>query len=222
MWRSKYGRSTNYPLNDYSFQMLFFLAISISFVGSLPLGALNLTAINIRMRQSIRALLAFCLAAAIVEWVQVLIAVSVIGRFQTEALTWEWAAWLSGGILLAIGLYYLLGSGPQTTAQSVPSGFSQGILLSLLNPLAIPFWLFWSFTIGNWGFPIDSTGQAVSFSTGVSLGTFLALLAFGSLGYVLQHRLPALDRYLSRIIGWTLVLLGGYQLVRQFIHLFTN
>lgn len=194
--------------------MQFLVALGISFVGSLPLGVLNLTAVAIRIRQSVRALIAFSVAAALIEWLQVWVSLYLVNHLREQTGSWAWAEY--GAVLLfwGIGIYYLRSPQKTKKAHQLPSGFSQGVFLSLLNPLAIPFWIFWGFSVVQWGHSLTHYTEQLLFTIGVALGTLLALLGFGLLGHVLKDRLPAFERYLNQLIGWTLISLGTYQLFR--------
>ena len=97
------------------------------------------------------------------------------------------------------------------------SGFRRGIVLSILNPMAIPFWIGITAYLKaqNW---IDLSSQTLlhSYVFGTSVGVMILLLLFTFLAkklapYIKDHR------YVKFVPGLTLLVLGIYAFVKYLL-----
>jgi len=94
------------------------------------------------------------------------------------------------------------------------SGFRRGVLLSVLNPMAIPFWLAMTAYLKAYGWvDLSNKLEVHAYLLGVSAGTLvlfmlLALLARRVVSYF------STDGFLKKIPGALLILLGLYALWR--------
>lgn len=98
--------------------------------------------------------------------------------------------------------------------QSNFSCFTKGLILSLLNPQAIPFWLVLSNFLQKQGLvEFKTNADTVYYILGVSLGTFVSLVSFAFLLGKFFHR-KKIDTYLlNRFIGSILIGMAIYQLI---------
>ena len=90
------------------------------------------------------------------------------------------------------------------------SGFRRGIILSILNPMAIPFWIGITAYLKAQGW-VDLSTQSLlhSYVFGTSVGVMILLVLFTFLakrlaGYVKDNR------YVKLVPGFTLLILGLY------------
>ena len=96
------------------------------------------------------------------------------------------------------------------------SGFRKGVLISILNPLAIPFWIgVTAFLNHQQWIHLPHLNGILIYVLGISAGTFalLALLA------LLAHRLGSLareNRLVNLVPGMIFILLGLYALAQYF------
>ena len=121
----------------------------ISFLGSLPLGTLNIAAMQISITDGLRPAFYFVLGCLIVELVYVrlsLIAMDWITRQQRLFKILEWVTLLIV-VALAISSFYAAFH-PSVEKNVILSStlhrFWLGLFMSALNPVQIPFWFGWS------------------------------------------------------------------------------
>lgn len=92
------------------------------------------------------------------------------------------------------------------------SGFRRGLILSILNPMAIPFWIVVTAYLKAQGWiDLSSTGLLHSYILGTSVGAMLLLTVFA----LLADRLAVYtqnNRWLKLVPGVTLLILGLYAL----------
>jgi threonine/homoserine/homoserine lactone efflux protein len=95
--------------------------------------------------------------------------------------------------------------------------YGRGALVGLLNPQAIPFWVF-VFTYFQSHHWINNTFLPITiFLIGVTAGKFLALGMFALLGELISRRAGAISGWMNKILGLVFILIGGVQLVKALL-----
>jgi threonine/homoserine/homoserine lactone efflux protein len=90
------------------------------------------------------------------------------------------------------------------------SGFRKGVLLGLLNPLAIPFWVAMTAYLKSRGWISLSTSAEVhAYLLGVSLGTLTLFMLFAYLARMVVSQFQT-NTILRKLPGAVLILLGIY------------
>ena len=121
----------------------FFLAFGISYLGSIPPGVLNLTVIDISMRRAMKHAFLFALAAALIEFIQGFIALQFSDYLAVHSEVEFYIQLFVIPVFIGLGIAYLLKKNPPShdVKEDNSNTFIKGMLLSVVNPLAIPFWL---------------------------------------------------------------------------------
>lgn len=193
----------------------FLTAFVISLVGSLPLGVLNLTTVEIALKQTILQAFYFASAAALVEFGQALIALKFSTLFADNPSLEYWINVFVVPVFLGLGLYYwFLDDEVKQKKREGFSSFGRGIMLSLINPLAIPFWVAWGTIAHANGWLVLENLPIIVFILGISLGSLATLMLFALFARLVAARVEKLNRCMNEIIGVVLFSLGLYQLYR--------
>jgi threonine/homoserine/homoserine lactone efflux protein len=188
-----------------------FLAGAIaSFVGSIPPGTLNLCVLQLGLERKIGSALRFALAVTIVEYPYAWIAVQFEYWISTRPAVTENFQLITAVVVTVMGLLNIWTTRrPQALPTSFrESGFRRGLVLSILNPMAIPWWIVTTAYLKAQGWiNLDTTGKLHLYILGTSVGVFILLLLFIFLanrlaGYVTNQKLVSL------IPGVTLLILG--------------
>ena len=123
----------------------------ISFLGSLPLGTLNITAFQIAVFQDVGNALWFALAVVLVELLVVRITLKWSGTIDLRNRIFFYTLPLAALILLYLSVASFMTIGEErelgTSLNLIPmikSSFVLGLLLSILNPMHFPFWISWN------------------------------------------------------------------------------
>lgn len=125
--------------------MNFAIGLLVSFLGTLPLGVLNITIMRVSLLQGLRSALQFALACALVELVYSYLSVELTqSLIQFPALK-PLTEVVAAITLLGMGIYYIRknNSLPTTDQRSIRP-FFLGVLLSVVNVVAFPFWILYT------------------------------------------------------------------------------
>ena len=192
----------------------FGMAFFFSFIGTIPPGTLSLSIIQLGLSNRINQAWRMSLAAAITEYPYAWVAVEFqefINSFSGMSRYLHLSASL---IMIAFGVLNLWSVvRPNKVTQSLRnSGFRTGILLSIVNPLAIPFWIATTAYLKSRGWV--SLSDAISlhaYLLGVSAGT---LVVFMLMGYLASRLVSAfrINTFIHRAPGVLLIILGVYSL----------
>jgi threonine/homoserine/homoserine lactone efflux protein len=189
----------------------FAIAFGISYLGSIPPGTLNLTVIDISMRRAMQHALSFSLACALIEFIQAFIALKFSDYISVHQEIEFYIQIFVIPVFIGLGIYYLLQKEvPQyEIKQDASDVFIKGVLLSIVNPLAIPFWLVWATYLNQKGFPIlDNGANMYAFILGISLGSLATLMTYAYLSKLILARITSFNKWINEIIGGILLLLG--------------
>jgi threonine/homoserine/homoserine lactone efflux protein len=190
----------------------FALAFFLSFIGTIPPGTLSLTIMQLGLNHRINIAWRMAFAAAIIEYPYAWIAVEFQDLLRQSINITHSFHLVSALVMLSLGTFNLWNAArPSKLSQRFEtSGFRKGIVLGLLNPLAIPFWMAMTAYLKNYRLIDLSNGMELhGYLLGVSSGTLvlfilLAYLARNLVSYVKSKSL------LQKIPGVLLIILGLY------------
>lgn len=190
----------------------FAIAFAFSFVGTIPPGALSLTIIQLGLNRQIRVAWRMAVAAAMIEYPYAWIAVEFDHFINQYVDIKENFHLLSGTVMILLGVLSLWASAKPTkiSTRFQSSGFRKGMLLAMLNPLAIPFWIAMTAYLRSQGWVNLSDGLEVhAYLLGVSAGT---LALFMLLAYLARKVVSEFETgaWLHKIPGVLLIVLGLY------------
>jgi threonine/homoserine/homoserine lactone efflux protein len=196
----------------------FFIAFAISFLGSIPVGVLNLTIIDIGLRKSFFQVFLFALAAALIEYGQGFVALKFSSLFNSNPNLEVYIDLIAIPVFFVLGIIYLRKHGQPPSLKNEISDFKKGLLLSIVNPLAIPFWVLWGTIANNKSWLIMDNLNIAIFTLGISIGSFLTLLLYGIAAKKIITKLTFVNKRINQIIGWTLIILGIIQVTKTFLN----
>jgi threonine/homoserine/homoserine lactone efflux protein len=192
---------------------MFIFALLLSFIGSLPPGLINLTVVQTAIWRGFRAAWILGFGAAATEYLQALGAIWFTNWFLAHPAVEAGFRWVSAPLFLGFGAYYLLWAKPQGAVRAeapvrARGLLLQGIALSLVNLLAIPYWIAycgWMKVAGYWEAGLWPTLQ---FAAGVTVGAQLAFGLYAWLGQAMVRSFDAVARWANYLIGIVFLGLG--------------
>lgn len=191
----------------------FILGFSISFLGSLPIGVLNLTASQIAVTHSFINVFRFILGVLIVEYLQAGLAFIFVKWISLYPMINVLLNVLAILVFIAMGWHYLQAtSSTKAKITTTNSYFKHGLFLSAINPLAIPFWAF-NITL----FYPSSERNFIStnlFLIGAIIGTAGALAIYSLLGRVYKDRILKFQYIFQYLIGILFLVLAVIQIIK--------
>jgi threonine/homoserine/homoserine lactone efflux protein len=206
---------------------LFTAAFSISFFGALPIGTLNTSVANYALNNNFKGAIQFGIAAILVEVILVRIALIVLGRLiRLKKLFKILCAGMCFGILI-LAFKTLEAAFHMHNFQDVlpfvgKNAFSSGLVLSLLNPLHLPFWMGWTAVLENKKILVSSTRTYNIYIIAIGAGTTVAFTIYALVGNLLIDALKAQHNFINWIFGGTLLFTGlvlAYKLISGQIYL---
>src|SRR5688572_29425867 len=121
----------------------FLLAFVFSFLGSIPTGTLNLTVLQLGLEKKINIAWRFAIAAALIEYPYAWLAVAFKNLITSSPVILSNFKLISAVVMVVLGVFNLWSAHKPTVFMKKfqESGFRRGLLLSILNPLTMPFWI---------------------------------------------------------------------------------
>ena len=128
---------------------VFFWGMMVSFLGSLPLGTLNVAAMQISVQENIQNAIYFSLGSLLTEMIYVRISLVGINWIRKQKVLFKWMEWIALAIVLALAVGSFIAATHENHAKNVMlnnnmNRFVLGVLLSAISPMQIPFWFGWS------------------------------------------------------------------------------
>ena len=198
---------------------VFVVGFFFSFIGSIPPGTLNLCVLQLGLEKKINIALRFSLAVAIIEYPYAWIGVEfehwitdfpgIIDNFQL----------ITAVVMLVLGALTIWSSSAPVKAieRFNKSGFRRGIVLSILNPMAIPFWIGITAYLKAQGWlSFPDKIHLHLYVLGTAFGVMALLILFTYLankfaGYIQNNKIVKL------VPGVTLLALGLYAMIKYLL-----
>lgn len=188
------------------------LGFTSSFIGTLPLGMLNLTVLQLSLANRQKQAIALSLGATLIEFVQIGMTLLGMNVLLTIPQLSNVFSLISIPVLIYLAVKNLKkGSNTEGGLLTPKSTFYQGIVLGFANVVVYPFWLLWGniFVQNGWLTPTPTAYFYFSFAAAV--GTFGAFLFFIVLGKILWKRLTRLQGMIDRLIAYTFLGFAAFQ-----------
>ena len=195
-----------------AYVQVFLMGFIFSFVGSIPPGTLNVSVLQLGLEKKIKTALRFALAVSIIEYPYTWIGVQFESLISASPMVVDNFQLIAAIVMTALGIFNLLPSRKTTgfAKKFSESGFRRGIVLSILNPMAIPYWMgFTAYMKAQGWISLTTTGLLHSYVLGTAVGA-MALLTV--LTFFAQRLAPYVQgsRWIKIVPGLLLLGLGGY------------
>lgn len=185
---------------------IFAMGLMISFLGTLPLGTLNISAMQISVTDGIRPALYFVTGALIIEMIYVRVSLVAMHWVLRNKRLFRWLEWGSILIILALSVSSFVAAADPVVKKNVllSSGihrFWLGILMSALNPVQIPFWFGWSTVLFTKNVLQHRNNHFNIYILGIGVGSLIGNLVFIFGGRFIVEVLNTNQKVLHWIIG---------------------
>jgi threonine/homoserine/homoserine lactone efflux protein len=190
----------------------FVIGFAFSFVGSIPPGTINLTIVQLGLENKIKVAWRFAIAASVMEYPYAWLAVEFAGMITSSPLLIENMQLITAIVMTVLGVVTLWSSNKPTkfSTKLSESGYRRGIILSILNPLAIPFWVgATAYLVSLKWIDISTPLRLHSYLLAICLGTFVILMLLTYLAKKVVSKFEQ-NPWINRIPGIALILLGMY------------
>lgn len=203
---------------------IFLWGLLISFLGSLPLGTLNIAAMQIGIQESIKDALFFSFGSLIVEMIYVRISLVGIDWVRKQERIMKIMEWITLGIVLALAIGSFAaammegGDAQNVFLDNKMHRFLLGMFMCAINPVQIPFWFGWSTVLFTKKILEPVRSQYNSYIIGIGLGTLAGNAVFIFGGKWLVERIHNSEQYLNWVIGGIFAITAIIQLWKILTH----
>ncbi len=203
---------------------VFMWGMIISFLGSLPMGTLNVTAMQIGIQESISHALMFAAGSLLVEMIYVRISLVAINWVRKQERVMKIMEWLTFLIIaaLAVGSFIAASKGDESAKNVMlhnnMNRLVLGMLMCAINPVQIPFWFGWSTVLFSKGILHPVKSQYNVYILGIGLGTLMGNCIFIFGGKWLVERIHNSEAYLNWVIGGIFAISALIQLYKIITH----
>lgn len=195
----------------------------MSFLGSLPLGTLNVAAMQISVQESISHAIYFSLGSLLVEMIYVRISLVGINWIRKQKKLFRWMEWITLGIVVALAVGSFLAAMSEHEQKNVMLNnqvhrFWLGMMLSAISPMQIPFWFGWSTVLFTKKILIPKNSFYNIYIVGIGLGTLLGNFVFIFGGKYIVQKLNANQNIINWVIGGIFAITAVIFLIKILVH----
>lgn len=192
----------------------------ISFLGTLPLGTLNIAAMQISAMDGILPAIYFSLGALIVEVIYVRLSLVAMDWVRKRKKLFRMLEWVTILIIVALSISsFIAAVSPNVQKNVILSNtlhrFWLGTMMSAMNPVQIPFWFGWSTVLFTKKILEVKNSHFNVYIIGIGLGTFIGSLVFILGGRLIVEHLNTKQYVLNYIIGSIFAITAGLLLVKM-------
>ncbi|HWJ25880.1 MAG TPA: LysE family transporter [Flavisolibacter sp.] len=198
---------------------VFLMGLFISFLGSLPLGTLNIAAMQISISDGIKAAILFSLGSLTAEVVYVRLSLIAMDWIRKQEKIFKALEWVTLVIVIALAASsFYAATHPSVHKNIILSSninkYLLGLVMSAVNPVQIPFWFGWSTVLFTKKIlePKDSFYNL--YIIGIGLGTLLGNCVFIFGGKLIADKISNNQSILSWVISGIFTITAIIQLYK--------
>jgi len=199
-----------------------FIGLLVSFIGSLPLGTLNVAAMQISIASGVQAALLFSLGSLLAEMIYVRLSLVAMDWLRKQAKllrVFDFLTFLLLLVLAASNFYIAFTENGQSRNLILDSSLPKlllGFLMSAINPVQIPFWFGWSTVLFSRGLLEANSAQYNVYIIGIGMGTLLGNSIFIFGGQLVASAIRDNQSLVSLVIGSIFLVTAFWQLYKFF------
>ncbi len=190
----------------------------------MPLGTLNIAAMQIGIQESIRSAIYFSIGSLLVEMIYVRISLVGIDWVRKQERLMKIMEWITLGIVLALAIGSFVaamkegGKAQNVFLDNNMNRFLLGMFMCAINPVQIPFWFGWSTVLFTKKILEPVKAQYNTYIVGIGIGTLMGNCIFIFGGKWLVQRISNSEQYLNWVIGGIFTITAILQLWKIITH----
>ena len=189
----------------------------ISFLGSLPLGTLNIAAMQISISDGFYPAFLFSSGSLVAEVIYVRLSLIAMNWIRKQQRLFRILEWATLGIVIALAIssfYAALHPKVQKNVilSSTINRFVLGFGMCAINPVQIPFWFGWSTVLYTKKVLLPRNSHYNMYILGIGIGTLFGNFVFIFGGRLIAERIHSSQNVLNWIIGGIFALTALIQL----------
>jgi len=197
--------------------LAFLIGLAANFIGYIPPGNINLTVAQLTINRGIKQAMSFIIAFSIVEFFFTYFIMNAADWLSQQVHLGTVIDWIMVALFSTMGTIAWINRKKPAKAKenSRANSIKYGILLGIINPVQIPFWLIiGSYLIAHtW----IQTGwfMLIIFSAGSAIGAFLCLFLYARFARLLKERLDLSTQLINTSIAILLYAFAAYNLGKE-------
>ena len=185
---------------------VFYSGMTISFLGSIVIGTIGLSAMQISITEGYRPAIIFSIGSIVGEVIYVRILLVALNWLRKQERIFRILEWIAVGIVVILAVGSFKAALGHHGAKNVVLSYTMhrfwlGLFLRGISPAAIPFWLGWSSVLYTKGIMKAQKGFYNGYLLGIGLGTFAAHCIFIFGGKIAVQKLDASQEAINFLIG---------------------
>ncbi|MEO5647932.1 MAG: LysE family transporter [Chitinophagaceae bacterium] len=202
---------------------VFWWGMLVSFLGSLPLGTLNIAAMQISVHDGINNAIYFSLGSLLVEMVYVRLSLIGMNWVRKQKTLFKWLEWITLGIVVLLAIGSFIAAVKKSDASNIMLDndmhpFLLGLFMCAISPVQIPFWFGWSTVLFTKGILLPKVSHYNIYILGIGLGTLMGNFVFIFGGQFIVEKLRTNMNILNWIIGGIFAITAIIQLIKILRH----
>lgn len=198
---------------------IFLVGMLVSFLGTLPLGTLNVAAMQISATEGVQAAILFVVGTLTAEIIYVRISLVAMDWIRKQEKILRILEWLTLIIVAALAFFsFYAAIQPAVHKNIILSSampkYLLGLTMSAVNPVQIPFWFGWSTVLFTKKILQPKNDHYNIYIIGIGIGTFTGNCIFIFGGRFAADKLSNNQHLLSWVIGGIFTLTTLIQLWR--------
>lgn len=179
-----------------------FVGFLVSFIGSIPLGYLNVVGFQILQKSGIQPTLFYLFGVICIEFFVIYFTLIFAKKLAENKKLTKYIEGFSVVFMFILTAVFYFGSNSNTdySASFDSSPFVLGIVLSCLNFIQIPFWTGWNLYLLNGNYIEVSKARKYFYVFGTIAGTFSGMLVLILSLHYFASNVDFLSKYLMKFI----------------------
>lgn len=202
---------------------VFFVGMMVSFLGSLPLGTLNIAAMQISVSDGITAALLFSAGSLLIEIIYVRISLVAMDWIRKQEKIFRILEWVTLVIVVALAISSFYAALHPTVERNIVLDsplpkFVLGVVMCAVNPVQIPFWFGWSTVLFTKKILLPRNDHYNLYIAGIGIGTLLGNSVFIFGGLLIASKINNNQNILNWVIGGIFLitaLIQGWKMWRK-------
>ncbi len=196
--------------------LTFFLGLVANFIGYIPPGNINLTLVRITINRGFKEAIRFITAFSIVEFFFTFCIMHAAKWLSEQVHLDVVIDWVMFALFLTLGfITWLSRNKPPKTKYSNHASIKYGLLLGLINPMQVPFWMICGTYLITHEWILDGTLELIIFSLGSAAGSFLCLFLYAEFARYIQNKFALSTRLINTAVAILFFSFAAYHLTKR-------
>ena len=185
---------------------IFFVGMLISFLGSLPLGTLNIAAMQISINDGVMQALQFSVGSLLAEITYVRLSLVAMDWVRKKEFLFKMLEWITLAIVVVLAISSFYAAMNPSVEENVFLGsplpkILLGFSMSAVSPAQIPFWFGWSTVLLSKKILLPVNKHYNLYIAGIGLGTLIGNCVFIFGGRLVAGKLQNNHHIINWVIG---------------------